>query len=89
MSSDLSDPLYWIHVILASNQEMLMEPGIYPIIMLGMIMQLLAGANLMEVNFALKQDQALFSGAQNMSCLLALFNALYSDIFAKPIYCYG
>lgn len=29
-----------------------------------MIMQLLAGANLVEVDFGLKEDRALFGGAQ-------------------------
>lgn len=64
MSSDSSDPLYWMRVILASNRGTLMELGISPIITSGMIMQLLAGANLIEVDFSLKEDRALFSGAQ-------------------------
>jgi protein transport protein SEC61 subunit alpha len=41
-----------------------MELGITPIVTSGMIMQLLAGANLVEVDFSLKEDRALFSGAQ-------------------------
>ena len=41
-----------------------MELGISPIVTSGMIMQLLAGANLIDVDFALKEDRALFSGAQ-------------------------
>jgi preprotein translocase subunit SecY len=41
-----------------------MELGITPIVTSGMIMQLLAGANLIDVDFALKEDRALFSGAQ-------------------------
>lgn len=64
MSSDSADPLYWMRVILASNRGTLMELGISPIITSGMIMQLLAGANLIEVDFTLKEDRALFSGAQ-------------------------
>jgi protein transport protein SEC61 subunit alpha len=44
-SSDSSDPLYWMRVILASNRGTLMELGICPIVTSGMIMQLLAGAN--------------------------------------------
>lgn len=64
MSSDSSDPLYWMRVILASNRGTLMELGISPIVTSGMIMQLLAGANLIEVDFGLKEDRALFSGAQ-------------------------
>jgi protein transport protein SEC61 subunit alpha len=64
MSSDSSDPLYWLRVIIASNRGTLMELGITPIVTSGMIMQLLAGANLIDVDFSLKEDRALFSGAQ-------------------------
>src|SRR3954447_3004080 len=60
MSSDSSDPLYWLRVILASNRGTLMELGITPIVTSGMIMQLLAGANLIDVDFNLKEDRALF-----------------------------
>lgn len=75
MSSDSADPLYWMRVILASNRGTLMELGITPIVTSGMIMQLLAGANLIEVDFSLKEDRALFSGAQKReSPFPCLFN---------------
>ena len=51
-------------VIMASNRGTLMELGITPIITSGMIMQLLAGANIIEVDNTLKEDRALFGGAQ-------------------------
>ncbi|KAH6884675.1 protein transporter [Coprinopsis sp. MPI-PUGE-AT-0042] len=70
MSSDLSDPLYWMRVILASNRGTLMELGITPIVTSGMIMQLLAGANLIDVDFSLKDDRVLFSGAQKLFALI-------------------
>ncbi|KAG5635009.1 translocon subunit [Sphagnurus paluster] len=70
MSSDSSDPLYWMRVILASNRGTLMELGITPIVTSGMIMQLLAGANLIDVDFALKEDRALFSGGQKLFALI-------------------
>lgn len=75
MSSDSADPLYWMRVILASNRGTLMELGITPIVTSGMIMQLLAGANLIDVDFSLKEDRALFGGAQKRqyfptSCML-------------------
>lgn len=70
MSSDSSDPLYWMRVILASNRGTLMELGISPIVTSGMIMQLLAGANLIEVDFSLKEDRALFGGAQKLFAIL-------------------
>ncbi|PCH44247.1 hypothetical protein WOLCODRAFT_77090, partial [Wolfiporia cocos MD-104 SS10] len=64
MSSDSSDPLYWMCVILMSNYGMLMELGIMPIVTSGMIMQLLTSANLIEVDFSLKEDCVLFSSVQ-------------------------
>jgi len=70
MSSDSSDPLLWLRVILASNRGTLMELGISPIVTSGMIMQLLAGANLIEVDFSLKEDRALFGGAQKLFALI-------------------
>ncbi|KAG8904846.1 translocon subunit, partial [Tulasnella sp. 408] len=70
MSSDSSDPLYWMRVILASNRGTLMELGITPIVTSGMIMQLLAGANLIDVDFSLKEDRALFGGAQKLFALI-------------------
>jgi protein transport protein SEC61 subunit alpha len=69
MSSDSSDPFYWMRVILASNRGTLMELGISPIVTSGMIMQLLAGANLIDVDFSLKEDRGLFSGAQKCESL--------------------
>jgi len=41
-----------------------MELGITPVLTSGMIMQLLAGARLVEVDFNLKEDRVLFSAAQ-------------------------
>lgn len=64
MSSDSSDPLYWMRAILASNRGTLMELGITPVVTSGMFMQLLAGANLIEVDYSLKEDRSLFNGAQ-------------------------
>ncbi|KAI7865573.1 SecY subunit domain-containing protein [Spinellus fusiger] len=70
LSSDSSDPLYWMRVILASNRGTLMELGIVPIVTSGMIMQLLSGANVIEVDYSLKEDRALFSGAQKLFAML-------------------
>lgn len=49
-----------------------MELGITPVVTSGMIMQLLAGAQLIDVDFNLKDDRALFGGAQKResSCTL-------------------
>lgn len=45
-----SDPFYWMRVILASNRGSLMELGISPIVTASMIMQLLSGAKLINVD---------------------------------------
>lgn len=64
MSSESSDPFYWMRVIMASNRGTLMELGITPIVTSGMILQLLAGVNIIEVDQSIKEDRILFSGAQ-------------------------
>ena len=50
MSTDAADPFYWMRVIMASNRGTLMELGISPILTSSLIMQLLSGAKLIEVN---------------------------------------
>jgi len=65
-SSDSSDPFYWMRVILASNRGTLMELGISPIVTSGLVMQLLAGSKIIEVDQSLKEDRALFGGAQKL-----------------------
>lgn len=47
---DGADPMYFLRVILASNKGTIMELGMSPIITSGMIMQLLVGAKIVEVN---------------------------------------
>jgi protein transport protein SEC61 subunit alpha len=68
--SNSSDPFYWMRVILASNRGTLMELGISPIITSGLIMQLLAGSRIIEVNQNIKEDRALFAGAQKLFGIL-------------------
>merc|ERR1719326_576638 len=65
-----SDPFYWMRVILASNRGSLMELGISPIITSGMVMQLLAGSRIIDVDQSLKEDRALFGGAQKLFGML-------------------
>ena len=69
-TSSSSDPFYWMRVILASNRGTLMELGISPIVTSGMVMQLLAGSKIIEVDQSLKEDRALFSGAQKLFGML-------------------
>ncbi|TKR61855.1 hypothetical protein L596_028909 [Steinernema carpocapsae] len=69
MSTESADPLYWLRVILASNRGTLMELGISPIVTSGMIMQLLAGAKIIEVGDTPK-ERTLFNGAQKLFGML-------------------
>jgi len=65
-----SDPFYWMRVILASNRGTLMELGISPVVTSGMVMQLLAGSKIIDVDQSLKEDRVLFSGAQKLFGML-------------------
>lgn len=87
MSSDSSDPLFWMRVILASNRGTLMELGITPIVTSGMIMQLLVGSNLIHVDYSIKGDRALFSGAQKCKCVRGEGGVLRKNVRVSwPIY---
>jgi len=65
-STNSSDPLYWLRVIMASNRGTLMELGISPIVTSGLVMQLLAGSKLIEVDQSIKEERSLFNGAQKL-----------------------
>lgn len=67
---------------MASNRGTLMELGITPIVTSGMIMQLLAGANLIDVDFGLKEDRALFSGAQKRESLFIMCRSKIKNVIA-------
>ncbi len=72
-----SDPLYWLRVILASNKGTLMELGISPIITSSMIMQLLAGAKLIDVDMSSQEDRNLFQSTQKFfSIIITIGEAL-------------
>merc|ERR1711959_874276 len=61
-----SDPFYWMRVILASNRGTLMELGISPIVTSGLVMQLLAGSKIIDVDQGIRSDRELFQGAQKL-----------------------
>jgi len=71
-----TDYFYWLRVILASQRGTLTELGIGPIVTSGLIMQLLLGSRIINVNMADPYDRALFSGAQKvLAIFLTIFNA--------------
>lgn len=61
-----SDPFYWARVIMASNRGTCMELGISPIVTSGLVMQLLAGSKIIDVNNNVKSDRELLNGAQKL-----------------------
>nr|QWE91220.1 Sec61 alpha 1 subunit [Placidida sp.]QWE91225.1 Sec61 alpha 1 subunit [Placidida sp.]QWE91226.1 Sec61 alpha 1 subunit [Placidida sp.]QWE91227.1 Sec61 alpha 1 subunit [Placidida sp.] len=65
-----ADPFYWVRVIMASNRGTLMELGISPIVTSGMVMQLLAGTKIIDVDQSSREDRALFQGAQKLFGML-------------------
>merc|ERR1711939_723484 len=88
MTSKSADPFYWMRVILASNRGTLMELGISPIVTSGMVMQLLAGSRIIDVDQSLKEDRALFQGAQKLFGMLItlgeavayVLSGMYGDV---------
>jgi len=87
-SSNSADPFYWARVILASNRGTLMELGISPIVTSGLVMQLLAGSKIIQVDQSLKDDRALFQGAQKLfgivitigEAVAYVLSGMYGDI---------
>lgn len=83
-----SDPFYWSRVIMASNRGTLMELGISPIVTSSLIMQLLSGSKLIEVNQNDKNEKALYEGAQKLFGMLItigqgtayVLSGMYGDI---------
>lgn len=49
-TNNSSDPFYWARVIMASNRGTCMELGISPIVTSGLVMQLLAGSKIIDVD---------------------------------------
>lgn len=83
-----SDPFYWARVIMASNRGTCMELGISPIVTSGLVMQLLAGSKIIEVDNSVKRDRELLAGAQKLLGVLItigeavayVVSGMYGDI---------
>ncbi|KAK3005030.1 hypothetical protein RJ639_016769 [Escallonia herrerae] len=75
-----ADPFYWMRVILASNRGTVMELGITPIVTSGLVMQLLAGSKIIEVdnNFLLP----LRNGAQKLLGILIAVDEAVSYVLS-------
>lgn len=87
--SDGSDPLYWLRMMLASNRGTLMELGISPIVLAGMVFQLLQGTKIIQVNMQDKQEREHFQAAQKLfAILLAVGQAtvyVLTGMYGRPL----
>lgn len=85
-----SDPFYLMRVILASNRGTLMELGVSPLVTTGMVLQLLQGSKILEVNLDDKEERVLFTAAQKLVGLLVtlveatayVMSGMYGDVSA-------
>jgi preprotein translocase subunit SecY len=65
-TNSAADPFYWARVIMASNRGTCMELGISPIVTSGLVMQLLAGSKIIDVDNSVKADRDLLNGANKL-----------------------
>jgi len=71
------DYFYWMRVILASQRGRLTEFGIGPIVTAGLVMQLLVGSKIINVDMTDPVERGLFSGVQKvMAILLTIAQAI-------------
>jgi len=75
--NDFNDPLHHYRSILASNRGTLMELGISPLVTGKLIMQILAGTKIIEVNYSKKDqpmfDQPMYEGTQKLISIVVTF----------------
>eukprot|EP00211_Chloroparvula_japonica_P002090 CAMPEP_0119131460 /NCGR_PEP_ID=MMETSP1310-20130426/10395_1 /TAXON_ID=464262 /ORGANISM="Genus nov. species nov., Strain RCC2339" /LENGTH=478 /DNA_ID=CAMNT_0007122035 /DNA_START=48 /DNA_END=1484 /DNA_ORIENTATION=- len=87
VSSESSDPFYWMRVILASNRGTLMELGISPIVTSSLVMQLLAGSKILSVGED-EESKTLMRACEKLFGFLItlgqggayVFSGMYGDI---------
>ncbi|MEM2941953.1 MAG: preprotein translocase subunit SecY [Candidatus Bathyarchaeia archaeon] len=71
------DPLGALRVIFASNRGTLMELGIGPIVTAGLILQILSGSKMINVDMSNPDDRSLFTGASKvLAVVMTVFEAL-------------
>lgn len=71
-----SDPLGSLRVIFASNRGTLMELGIGPIVTAGLILQVLSGSKMINIDMSNPDDRSMFTSASKiLSVVMTLFEA--------------
>lgn len=72
----VTDPLGSLRVIFASNRGTLMELGIGPIVTAGLILQVLAGSKMINLDMTNPEDRSLFTSASKiLSVVMTIFEA--------------
>ena len=72
----VNDPLGSLRVIFASNRGTLMELGIGPIVTAGLILQVLAGSKMINLDMSNAEDRSLFTSASKiLSVVMTIFEA--------------
>ncbi len=72
-----SDPFGPLRVIFASQRGTLVELGIGPIVTAGLILQVLSGSKMVNVDFTNPQDRSLFTGASKvLSVVMTVFEGV-------------
>ena len=76
-TAGVNDPLGALRVIFASNRGTLMELGIGPIVTAGLILQVLAGSKMINLDMNNPEDRSLFTSASKiLSVVMTVFEAL-------------
>jgi preprotein translocase SecY subunit len=71
-----TDPLGSLRVIFASNRGTLMELGIGPIVTAGLILQVLAGSKMINIDMSNPEDRSMFTSASKiLSVVMTIFEA--------------
>lgn len=65
-TTNQADPMYWVRAIFASSRGTTMELGISPIITSGLVIQLLVGSKLLDIDTSVKSDVDLMHGAEKL-----------------------
>lgn len=75
--SGVGETYYVYRVIFASKKGTLMDLGIGPIVTSGLIMQILAGSKLLNVDMSKPKDRGLFTGTQKiMAIIMTIFEGM-------------
>ncbi len=76
-TGNVNDPFGPLRVIFASQRGTLVELGIGPIVTAGLILQVLSGSKMINVDFTNPQDRALFTGASKvLSVAMTIFEGV-------------